>query len=221
MVRILLEHMTLQGQLFRRGAICTATMEDQNMFTVNDGDLQSSAAEVGDQVRVGILKRGSSDTIKALDRQTFTTTLMPNGQIMVPNDAANTLDLEAGDSISYVVVPKKSFPSLTDGPLRDKVRGGDNDAEEIERGEREATEATFGGQKMRQTGQTRVPGEVKEKLALVQGDKVNVTVEHNEDSDTFTGTFGTGDRVTIPKETRDGLGLQKGDEPTLTVRVTD
>lgn len=213
--------MTLSGQLFRRGAICSAVMEGQNMFSMNDEDLDSSAAEVGDQVRVGVLKRGSDDTIKALDRQIFTTTLMPGGQIMVPNDAANTLDLEVEDSINYIVVPKSSFPSISTGPVRDRVAGDDNDAEDIERGEREETEARFQGPKMRQTGQIKVPGEVQDSLALLRGDPVTIQVEwEGQQSEVFNSTFGSGDRITIRSVTRDKLGLETGDEPTVIIGVT-
>jgi len=213
--------MTLSGQLFRRGAICSAVMEGQNMFSMSEQDLESSAAEIGDQVRVGVLKRGSDDTIKALDRQIFTKTLMPGGQIMVPNDAANALDLEVEDSINYIVVPKSSFPSISTGPVRDRVSGDDNDAEDIERGERQETQATFQGPKMRQTGQIKVPGEVQDSLALLRGDPVTVQVEsEGQQSEVFNSTFGSGDRITIRSATREKLGLETGDEPSVTVGVT-
>jgi len=212
--------MTLSGQLFRIGAICSATVDEQNMFTMSDDDLESSSAEVGDSVRVAVFKRGSSDSIKALDRQLFTTSVLPNGQIMIPNDAANALDLEGGDSISYALAPKDKFPSLSDGPVRSRVRGDDNDAEDIERGERTDTEGTFQGPKMRQTGQIKVPGEIQDRLALIQGDKVSASVEHDgQESDVFQTTFGTGDRITINSATRDKLGLESGDMPTISVSV--
>jgi len=212
--------MTLAGQLMRIGAVCSATVDEQNMFTMKEDDLKSSSAEVGDSVRVVVFKRGSEDSIKALDRQTFTTSVLPNGQIMIPNDAANNLDLEAEDSISYVVAPKDKFPSISDGPVRSKVRGDNNDAQDVERGEREDTEATFQGPKMRQTGQIRVPGEVQDRLALIQGDSVSAKVEYEgEMSDVFETTFGTGDRITINTETREMLGLDSGDKPTVSISV--
>jgi len=214
--------MTLSGQLFRIGAICSATVDEQNMFTMKDDDLESSSAEVGDSVRVAVFKRGSSDSIKALDRQMFTTSVLPNGQIMIPNDAANALELEGGDSISYVVAPKDKFPSVSNGPVRERVRGNDNDAEDIERGERTDTEATFQGPKMRQTGQIKVPGEVQDRLALIQGDPVSAKVEHDGDmSDVFQTTFGSGDRITINTDTRETLGLESGDQPSVSISVIE
>lgn len=230
------------GRLLSEAAVCTSIVGEQNMFTISDDDIEKlDDVEMGDTLQVIIVKSNKGDeddegTLSLRDRlnkvansNRFSAQLFTNNQVLIPNDVANTLDLEQGDRITYLVIPNsEDLPSLTGGFLRNKIKGDDSNATSnsaadksgVDRPERTSDKATYGGMTMASTGQTRIPGEVMEELGLIQGDPIDAKVEwEGQKSEWFRSKVDTQRRVTIRNAIMDEFGLQQGDEPTITVRV--
>lgn len=218
--------MTLQGQMFERVAICTSRVAANDYFSVTQKDIDSTTLEAGDNVRVRVTKVDLDRQIQPRDSDIYDSTLQKSNQIYIPKDTRDKLDLQTGDLIKYVVIPKKSFPGIQDGPVRDKakqvVNGGSEDEEEQEddRPERETSNATFSGP-MATTGQVTVPADVMDKMGLLQGDTVLATIMWQGDDLTRNKDIGTGNRITINKDEREQLGLEKGDTPQIRLAVFD
>lgn len=214
--------MTIQRQLLNRAAICTTAMIDENTFKIPQDDLDSSNIEVGDTVNIALTRVDVGTDIKPDDRAIFKSVVAPNGMIVIPNDVKEDLKLEPEDKVKFVAIPEKAIPGPGNGPLRERINGG-NGEEQVERPERQSLEATFSGKKMRQTGQIKVPGEVLDELGLIQGDDVAVLVEHDGLEATQKATIGSSNRITIRKKTREELNIDdpQGVQPTISVQVLD
>jgi bifunctional DNA-binding transcriptional regulator/antitoxin component of YhaV-PrlF toxin-antitoxin module len=161
------------------------------------------------------------DDFQPRDRDIYDSTLQKSNQVYIPVSTREKLDLEVGDLVKYIVVPKDSFPGLQDGPIREAARNAvsdDEDEDEDQRPERETTNASFSGP-MQKTGQVTVPADVMDRMGLVQGDTVTATVEHEGDDTTISTDIGTGNRIIIPKDKREQLGLEAGDEPQIMLAV--
>lgn len=200
--------------------MCRARVAANQTFTISSKDLEGSEVNAGDAVRVLVTKDEKKRNFRPRDRDIFDTTVQKTGQIRLPNDTVNKLNIETGDTIQYLVVPKHSFPGIEDGPVREAISGGEA-GEQMERPERESTQETFSDKPMQKTGQITVPSEIMDKMGLLQGDSVTATIEWQGESETLTLDIGTGHRITIPKDTRDNLGLEPGDQPTITLTAFD
>lgn len=212
--------MTVTRRLFNRVAVCSSRVASNNYFSVRNRDVESTNLEAGKEVRVMLID-AEVEEFKPRDRDIYDSTLQKSNQIYIPVDTREKLDLEAGDLVKYVVVPKDSFPGVQDGPLREAARNvtsDDEDSDEDQRPERETTSASFSGP-MQKTGQVTVPSSVMDKMGLVQGDTVTATVEFNGHDTTISTDIGTGNRIIIPKDKREHLELEAGDEPEITLAV--
>jgi len=221
----LLSSMTIQRQLLNRAAICTTTMIDNQTFTLSEDDINASNIEVGDELTIALTRTDVGTNIKPNDREIFTSVLAPNGLIVVPNSVSESLELEADSKVKFVAVPNKNIPGPSNGPIRDRLSGGDEEPdEEMTRPERTSTEATFSGVNMRQTGQISIPNEIMGELGLIPGDKVRVLAEYegNQAVDT-RGIQQTRNRVQITKAMQRELGIEqpKGKQPRITIQVLD
>lgn len=217
--------MTVQGQLFERVAICSARVSANNYFSVSQKDIDSSNLEAGDDVRVRLTKVGEDSGASPLDSDVYDSTLQKSNQVYIPADTRDKLNLETGSIVKYVVIPKKSFPGLQDGPIREKAKdlvGGGSESEggESERPERQTNNATF-STPMQKTGQVTVPADVMNSMGLLQGDTVLATINWKGDSLNRNKDIGTGNRITISKDEREELGLEPGDEPEVRLAVFD
>lgn len=214
--------MSLQGQLFERFAVCSARVAANNYFSVAKSDIETTDLEAGDNVRVMLIKPDPDNQIQGRDRDVYDNTLQKSNQVYIPKDTREKLDLETGDNVKYIVVPKKSFPGLQDGPVREKakevINGGSEDETEIERPERETSSATFTGP-MQKTGQVTVPSDVMDRMGLLQGDTVLATIMWQGEDISRNKDIGTGNRITINKDEREELGLEPGDEPQVRIAV--
>lgn len=206
--------MTIERQLVNRIGICKARLAQNNTITIKPEDVEAIGAEPGDELRVRVTKVNTDRRVKVLDSDIFTAPIQKTRQITIPKRSREKIDIEPGDVIQYIAIPTKNFPTPRNGPVRDRVSDGGE--EQIER---ERNQASFGGSSMRQTGQVRVPANIRDELDLEQGDPVTVTVEWQGQQGRFTGTFGSRNRITIPQDTRDELGLEAGDEPDITLTV--
>lgn len=218
--------MTIQGQVFERTAVCTARVQSNNRFSISSTELEASTLEVGDEVRVMLFNVDGEENIRPIDRDVYETTIRKSKQVYIPTDTYDKLDLQKGDVIRYVIIPKKSFPGVTDGPIRDKAKKavgiGDSETEEsTEQIERETTSATFKDVKMQKTGQLTIPADVRDKLVLEQGDDVSVTVVWEGNDISTIKEIGTGNRITLTQDERDRLGIQPKDEPLVRVSVIE
>jgi len=210
--------MTVQGQVFKRFATCSARVSANNMFTVSKRDVQTTNLEPGDDVRVLIIEmEGESTEPDPIDRDVFEGTLQSTNQITIPKDTVGKLDLDTGDMIRYIVVPKKSFPGLRDGPVRNRVKSSGSEQMQ-ESVQRETTTDSF-SRPMQKTGQVTVPADTMDKMALTQGDVVIVTIMGKGEDTTVNKEIGTGNRITISQDERDELGLEPGDEPLIEIAV--
>lgn len=218
--------MTAQGQLFDRFAICSARLAANNYITITKHELENTEVDKGDEVRVMLLKPDSENSIKGVDRDIYDTTVQKSGQFYVPKDTRQKLDLSTGDVVRYIVVPKKSFPGIAGGPVRNKMKelaSGDTDeeSENEQRDNREKFSAEFSDSPMQQTGQITIPSNIMEEMALLQGDTVLTAIRWEGDGISRNKTIGTGNRITVSVEEREELGLTKGDEPTIRISVLD
>jgi len=209
--------MTIQSRVFDRLAVCSARVTANNYFSVSKTDIESTDMEPGDQIRVRLSR---TDKAGPTDSDIYETSLQKSNQLYIPKDTREKLDLEAGDTIKYIAIPKKSFPGLSDGPVRDKLRGDDTPPEE-ERPEREANSDTFSSSSMQKTGQLTVPADTMDTLGLLEGDDVSLIVSWEDRKINATKRIGTGKRITLSKEERQELGIEPGDEPEVLVLPTD
>jgi len=217
------------GRLLSEAGVCHSVVDDNNMFTIKQGDIEQTNLSVGDPVQVIVVKTTSDEKDislterlkKAANSNRFSGTILPNNEVMIDNQVANALDLENGDKITYLVLPSTDdIPTLKGGFLRNKLSGSDNDAEGIERPDREAFEATYSGMSMASTGQITVPSSVRDKLGLISGDFVDVSVEHEgQQSKMFSPKVDTQNRITVTNEVMENLGLEQGDKPTIHINV--
>jgi len=218
--------MTVQGQMFERVAICTARVAANNYFSVSQSDVRSTNLEAGDEVRVMLIKTDTEKTVNGRDRDVYDNTLQKSNQVYIPANTRDKLGLETGDIVKYVVVPKKSFPGIQGGPVRNKARevinGGSEEKQEEEpdRPERQTSSDTFTAP-MQKTGQVTIPSDTREKMALLQGDTVFTTIRWQGKDITRNKDIGTGNRITITKDEREDLGLEPGDEPEMRIAVFD
>lgn len=210
------------GSFLRRAGICNAEIQEGPVFTIKQEDIDKVGLEGNTQVEVIIVRVNPNEEEENLIKSTsdllssnrFSSMFMgATNQIPIPNEVDNSLDLSVGDKISYVVFPKDNVPSLKSGPVRNQVSGTNDktDPVDIDPSDREEMEAEYQGVKMRQTGQIKVPGEVRDRLAIVPGKPpLRVEVSHEGESGVFTTTLNqTGNRITIPKDVRLQTGLQK------------
>jgi len=217
--------MTVQRQIFSRIATCKAKLAQNNTITVDSEDREATNVEPGDQVRVRLTRTDLGSTVKPRDSDFFDTTVQKTHQIYVPLDTIQKLDLEAGDIVHYVVVPKKSFPGLQDGPVRNVIkstqsRQGEAETISVEPEQtRETSNAEYQGNKMQKTGQVTVPAEIRDKMAVSSGDTVLATIEWQGDDTSFNVDIDSRNRITIPKSERNKLGLEAGDKPKVTLAV--
>lgn len=222
--------MTIIGKAFSQAALCTAEVEEGGMFSLSKSNLDTSAIGApGSSVQVRIFKRSPDDAIKPLDSATFNGQLLPDNKILIDPGVQQQLDIEAGDVISYVVISSDAIPGFFDGPVRSFMNQspeGNNVAPEERRGERTTTQATF-ETKMRQTGQFRIPADVRDSMALIEGDELSITVEHEGQSVTYQNDMKTGGRTSIRKKERQQVGLnevfaENGTAPiTVTIQVPE
>lgn len=215
--------MTLSRRLIEKVAVCSGRISSNNYISVNSRDIESTDVEPGDELRVLLIRTDLDREFKPRDRDVFETTLQKSGQIYVPKNARQKLDLNPGDIVKYIIIPKDSFPGVSDGPLRDKIRDlmGINEQEpdtEPDRPTRETSTAEFEGP-IQQTGQLTVPAGVMDKMGLVQGDNVLATVQWKGNNTSVMTDIGTANRITIPKSKRDEIGLEAGDTPTVRLGV--
>ena len=203
--------MELKGNLFQNFAVCKASVNKNNSITVGKDNREGTDLNLGDEIRVRLIKLDTDNFVRPRDVTSYTTTIQKTGQIHIPNDAMGDLNLEAGEVIGYVAVATSKIPGKDNGPIRDKV-GGDTP---VDKRTRESNTETFSGP-IAVTGQITVPQGVREPMNIRQGDNVTVTINGNE---TRTLKIGTGNRVTIPAEIRDDMNLEKGDEVQIKVTV--
>lgn len=223
--------MTISRRLVDKVAVCTSRLSTNNYMSVSSNDVEAVDVEPGEEVRVMLIRTDLNGDIKPVDRAVYDTTLQKSKQVYVPADARDKLDLEGGDLVKYIIIPKDAFPGAFDGPLRAKLKeffgsstigGNGDDAEkerEEERGERQTTTETFEAP-MQKTGQVTIPSKVRDRMALLKGDDVLVQVTWL-DNEAFLGqkTIGTGYRITINRDERQELGLVPGDEPEIRIGV--
>jgi bifunctional DNA-binding transcriptional regulator/antitoxin component of YhaV-PrlF toxin-antitoxin module len=219
---------TIQRQLLDRVALCSARVSANNYFSVTKKDVESTALEAGDEVRVRLSRTDLDRDLQPRDSDVYDSTLQKSNQVYIPADTRDKLDLETGDIVKYIVVPSKAFPGFKDGPLRNKakdiVNGGSEEETEdggTERPERESMSETITGMSMQKTGQVTVPADTMDKMGLLQGDTVFVMIKWQDESLTANKDIGTGNRITINKEERNELGIEPGDEPTMRISVFD
>ncbi|EGQ44232.1 MAG: hypothetical protein J07AB43_02910 [Candidatus Nanosalina sp. J07AB43] len=219
--------MTLSRRFVDKVAICSSRLSSNNYFSVSAKDVEATDIEAGDQVRVVLIRTDLDGDIKPRDRAVYQNTLQKSNQIYVPKDARDKLDLQDGDIIKYIVIPKKAFPGVMDGPLRERFGdilegsvGSDDETESQEqtRPSRDTTSAEFSAS-MQKTGQITVPKSVREDMGLIQGDTVLATIKWQGDDISANKDIGSGNRIIITKDQRDELGLEPGDEPTIRLAV--
>ena len=203
--------MELKGNLFQNFAICKASVNKNNSITIGKANRAGTDLDLGEEVRVRLIKLDTDNFVRPRDVTSYTTTIQKTGQIHIPNDAMSDLKLEAGEVIGYVAVSTSKIPGKDNGPIRDKV-GGDTP---VDKRTRDSNMETFEGP-MAVTGQITVPQEVRDPLNIKQGDPVTVTINGDE---TRTLKIGTGNRVTIPAEVREDMDLEKGDRVEMKVTV--
>jgi AbrB family looped-hinge helix DNA binding protein len=216
--------MTIQRRLASQVAMCKARVAANNTFTIDSQDRQASEVEAGEKVRVRITRTDLGSEIKPRDSDTFETTVQKTFQVHIPKETRQKLDLETGDIVQYIVIPKSSFPGIQDGPVRDAIRGSSSDEQAAAGGEdkeveRETTTATFSDKKMQKTGQVTVPADVRDKMAVQSGDAVTATVMWKGEDATFNVDIDSRNRITIPKKKRNKLGLEAGDKPSVRLAV--
>lgn len=218
--------MTIQRRLANQVALCKARVAANNTFTIDSQDREASDIEPGGEVRVRVTRTDLGSEIKPRDSDTFDTTVQKTYQIHIPKSTREKLDLETGDIIQYIVIPKSTFPGIQDGPVRDAIRG-DSGEEEANAGaeqqevERETSSAMFSNNKMQKTGQVTVPADIRDKMAIQSGDSVMATVMWEGKDTTFNVDIDSRNRITIPKGEREELGLEAGDKPTVRLAVFD
>lgn len=216
--------MTIQRRLANEIALCKARVAANNTFTIDSNDREASELEPGDEVRVRLTRTDIGSEIKPRDSDMFETTVQKTYQIHIPKSTRDKLDLQKGDIVQYIVVPKDTFPGVSDGPVRSAIRDAGSDEEQAAAGaeqqlERETTSASFSNKKMQKTGQITVPAEIRDKMAVQSGDTVTATVMWKGEDSTFTVDIDSRNRITIPKSEREELGLSAGDKPSVRLAV--
>jgi len=219
---------TIQRQLLDRVALCSARVSANNYFSVTKKDVESTALEAGDEVRVRLSRTDLDRDLQPRDSDVYDSTLQKSNQVYIPADTRDKLDLETGDIIKYIVVPSKAFPGFKNGPLRnmakDVVNGGSEEQTEdkaTERPERQSFSENVSGMSMQKTGQITIPADTMDKMGLLQGDTVFVMIKWQDELLTANKDIGTGNRITINKQERNELGIEPGDEPTIRISVFD
>lgn len=215
--------MTLTRRLVQNVAFCTGRVSSNNFFSVSTKEVESAGLEAGQDVRVVLFRTDLEGEVKPRDRHIYNSTLQKSNQVYIPADARDKLDLEPGDYIKYIVIPRSAFPGLRDGPLREFVKDNvgasdDDDSQEQERPERETNSAEFTAS-MQKTGQITIPADVMDRMGLIQGDQVLATVEWTGDELNANKEIGTGNRITIRKAEREKLSLEPGDSPDVRLAV--
>lgn len=219
--------MTLSRRFVDKVAICSSRISSNNYFSVSAKDVEATELEPGDNVRVVLIRSDLDGEIKPRDRDVYENTLQKSNQIYVPKSTRDKLDLEAGDIVKYIVIPKSAFPGIMDGPLRERFgdilegdTGEDSESgsQEQTRPTRDTTSAEFSAS-MQKTGQVTVPKQVRNRMGLIQGDTVLATIEWQGEDVSSNKDIGSGNRIIITKEQRQELGLEPGDEPTIRLAV--
>jgi AbrB family looped-hinge helix DNA binding protein len=221
--------MSLTRRALNKMAFCSSRLSKNNYISVSKKDFKTIDIQPNDEVRVLLIRSDLRDEdLKPRDKATYKTTLAKSSQIYCPKDVREKLDLKPGDTVRYFIIPAAEFPGLQDGPIRDKLRsvfktvdsGGEAKFDEQERPKRKANMGSFSA-KMATTGQVTVPAEVRNKLGLIQGDTINTLIKNPENGETVSVplTIGTGNRITITKQEREEIGLEKGDEPEIRIMV--
>jgi bifunctional DNA-binding transcriptional regulator/antitoxin component of YhaV-PrlF toxin-antitoxin module len=218
--------MTLSRRLIEQIAICSSRVSANNYFSVTAKDVDSVGIEAGEEVRVILIRTDLEGDLKPRDRDIYTSKLQKSNQVYIPADTRDKLDLETGDIVKYLVMPKDTFPSLMDGPIRGAARDfleiqeepDETPVSEDDRPTRETTSAEFSAS-MQKTGQITVPKDVRERMGLLQGDMVLATIQWLGEDISANKDIGTGNRITINKDEREELGLEPGDEPTIRLAV--
>jgi len=203
--------MGVRGNIFQNFAVCKASVNKNNSITIGKDNRAGTDIDLGDEVRVRIIKLQGERFVKPRDVRQYTTTIQQTGQIHIPNEIMNRMGLEAGEIVGYMAVATKKIPSLNNGPVREAV----SSEPDINERTRESNTETFTGP-VAVTGQVTVPQEVREPMNIRQGDNVTVTINGSE---TRTLQIGTGNRITIPADVRDEQSIEKGDDATLRVAV--
>ena len=220
--------MTLSRRLVEKVAVCSGRFSSNNYLGVSSKDIESTALERGEEVRVVLIRTDLERDIKPVDRDTYSTTLAQSGQVYVPKSTREKLDMEPGDIMKYIIIPKNAFPGLMDGPIRGKAReilseedegiDGESIEEDIDEGDRDTTVSSFSAS-MQKTGQVTVPSSVREEMDLRQGDMILATIMWQDDELSSNKEIGTGNRITITQSERDRLGLEPGDQPEIRIAV--
>lgn len=219
--------MTLSRRFVDKVAICSTRISANNYFSVSAKDVEATDLDAGDDVRVVLIRTDLDGDIKPRDRDVYENTLQKSNQIYVPASTRDKLDLEAGDIVKYVVIPKKAFPGVMDGPLRERLgdiledtpdKNEDGSQQTQERPSRDTTSAEFSAS-MQKTGQITVPKEVRNKMGLIQGDTVLATIQWNGKDVSANKDIGSGNRIIITKDERQELGIEPGDEPTVRLAI--
>lgn len=204
--------MGVAGNIFGRFAVCKTSINEDNTFDVGEDNIAGSDINLGDEVRVRLIKlQGDKTRVGPADSTQYTTTMQQTGKLHIPNNVMRDMRLKTGEVIGFVAVSTSMIPSRSNGPIRERVSGDTP----VEQRTRETNAGTFTGP-VAVTGQVTVPKEVRDPMNIKQGDNVEVTIEGRE---TRTLSIGSGNRVTIPADVRDELGLDKGDEARLEVQV--
>mgnify|MGYP002760840167 CR=1 FL=1 len=219
--------MSTLSRLIDNVAVCSARLSANSYISISANDLKFTNMEPGDELRVVLIKAGKP-TITQKDTYTYINSLQKSNQVYVPKGAKEALDLQTGDIIRYIAFSRENIPRISTGPLRkiiEKARDEDDVSTTSSnigaRPERESTTDNFTAN-MFVTGQFTVPADTMDKLGLIQGDSVMLTVTHSTEATgqaSFESDIGSSNRALIPKEQRDKLELEKGDEVNVEITV--
>lgn len=207
--------MSLRKHIFKNAAMCKAKVNKNQTFTIGATNREASNIEIGDEVRVRLINVSTEKFVKARDMDTFKAPIQKTGQIHIPKDTMDNLNLRAGDFISYIAIPTKRLPSPSNGPVRERM-SDERDSQSVHDRDRQSEKETF-EVTMAKTGQFTVPSEVRDKMNVMMDDPVLVVAEYNGNRVIFESEIRTGNRVTIRKEHREKLDAEGGDEIEVTL----
>lgn len=220
--------MSTLSRLIDNVAVCSARLSANSYISITANDLKFTNMEPGDELRVVLIKAGKPK-ITQKDTYTYINTLQKSNQVYVPKGAKEALDLQTGDIVRYIAFSRENIPRISTGPLR-KIIENARDEDDISttsntninaRPERESTTDKFTAT-MFEGGQFTVFADTMDKLGLLQGDTVMLTVSHSTEATgqaSFESDIGSSNRAFIPKEQRDKLELEKGDKINVEITV--
>lgn len=237
---VVLLYMSLTRRALSKMAFCTTRLGANNYISISAKDVKTLDIDYNESVRVLLVRADlSRRDFKPRDRATYSTTLAKSDQVLVPKDVREKMDIETGDLLKYLLIPGDTIPGVEDGPIRSSLEsvfdrldtdpqgvdgpGGRKPGEvDKDRPERETEIISKQGVTMENTGQIRIGKKNMEKLGLLKGDTVNVTVQNPETGETTEDLpleVGSGTRVTVGKATRESMGLEEPDRPKVNIFV--